>query len=471
MPAPLLFMLIPVGAAALVWLLRRWPTLTVTVAVGVGAALAVLAIGVPVDAPTGFSLRGTWTLLGRNFVLEPADRLGLAFVLAQAALLFGVSRLTSTNAWFLPIGLIILSLLAAALMIRPFVFSALFMELASALAAFLLVDQTHPATRGAVRFLAFMTVGMACILITGWVLEALTASPDDAALTRLATVMLAVGFAAWLGVAPFHSWLPVVADDSPPLSTAFVFTVMRLPAAVLLLRFLSGYEWLNQNPVVYRSLTLAGGGLVLLGALFVFSQRRLGRVLGYAMLVDVGAFLLALGLNSTAGLAAALVVLVLRGLALTLWAPGMEQLRRAGPPAADLNQMRGLARRYPFATAAVFMGLLSLVGFPLTAGFPARWALLSLLAQIHPTSAVFLLLGMMSVGLVLARALAALLTPLEAEAAAEPIPLLQRLLAEPRASIAVFGAGLLAILWLGAFPQWLLPAVAEAARLLVATAP
>lgn len=471
MAAPLLFMLIPILTAALVWGLRRWPTGAVAVAVGVGAVLAVLAIGLPVDAPTGFSLRGTWTVLGRNFVLEPTDRLGLAFILAQATLLFGISRLTSTTRWFLPMGWAILSLLAAALMIRPFVFSALFMELASALAVFLLVDQAHPATRGAIRFLAFMTVGMACILVTGWLLEAIVASPDDAALTRLATVMLALGFAVWLGVAPFHSWLPVVAEDSPALSTAFVFTVMRFPAAVLLLQFLSSYEWLNQNPLVYRALTLVGGGLVLLGALFVYSQQRLGRVLGYAMLMDVGAFLLAVGLNSEAGTAAALVVLVMRGLALTLWAPGMEQLRRAAPAASEFGHMRGLARRYPFATAAVFMGLLSLVGFPLTAGFPARWALLSLLAQIHPTSAVFLLVGMASVGLASARALAALLTPVEAEAAAEPIPLLQRLLAEPRASIAVLGAGLVAMLLLGAFPQWLLPAVAEAARLLITAAP
>jgi multicomponent Na+:H+ antiporter subunit D len=241
-----------------------------------------------------------------------------------------------------------------------------------------------------------------------------------------------------------------------------VFTVMGFPAVFLLLNFLSTYPWLNQNPAVYRVLTLVGGGMVLAGALVVVGQRNFGRALGYAMLIDVGASLLAVGLGTLPGVEAALGVLALRGLALTLWGIGMDQLRRAAG-GDDFEAMRGLARRYPLASSAVVMGMLSLVGFPLLAGFPARWALLRLLAQIHPTAAIFLLIGMVSVALVCARGLTALLTPVETQTSFE--------LAEPRAAWPVYGMGLVLLLALGAFPQWLLPALARAAALLTNPAP
>lgn len=469
--APLLFMVMPVALAGVVAGVQRWRNVAVGLAVSVTLLLAVLAVQLPLDVPLfgGLTVHGAWTILGRSFIIEPVDRLGLALIFAQAALLFFVARLARTNRLFLPVALLILGLLAAALFVQPLVFAALFVELASALAVFLLADERHPVTRGALRYFAFMTFGMACVLITGWLLEAIHTSPDDAALTFQATLMLGVGFAVFLGVAPFHNWMPVVAEHSPALSATFVFTVLRFPVALLLLQFLNVYPWLNQNPTVYRAFTLAGGGMALLGAGFAFGQKQLGRALGYAMLVDVGAFLLAVGLGTVEGLQAALATLVWRGLALTLWAPAMEQLRGAAGGAeiaaqSRVDRMQGLARRRPFAVAAALMGLLSLVGFPLTAGFPARWALLNLLAHIHPTAAFFLLLGMTSVALAAARALAAFLTPVETETPAEQVPLLRRLLAEPPFIIAVLGAGLALSLLLGAFPQLLLPAVANTAH-------
>src|SRR5258707_2730871 len=79
--------------------------------------------------------------------------------------------------------------------------------------------------------------------------------------------------------------------------------------------------------------------------------------------------------------------------------------------------LRGFARRNPLAAGAALLGALSLVGFPLTAGFPGRWALLNLLAQIHPSAAVLLLLAIGSVSFVCARGLNSLLLTPDSEAA------------------------------------------------------
>ncbi len=461
MPAPILFMGLPLLAAPAVYLLRRWRRLTPVLAAALTALLALLALILPLARPIGwlgnFIIADSMTVLGRAFVIEPADRLGLAFIFFEAALLFLSAALAEPGRFYVAAGLAALGLLAAALFVQPFLFAALFLELAAVLAVFMLGDESRPVTRGALRFLVFMTLGMPFILVTGWLLDASAATPQATPCILTATILLGIGFGILLAVAPFHSWLPVVAEHAPPLAAAFVFSVMCYSSVFLLLKFLDTYDWLGRNPSVYSVLTLTGGGMVLIGAVFVFGQRNFGRSLGYAMMIDIGATLLAVGLGAAAGVEAALAALVMRGLALLLWGMGLSQLRRAAG-GDDFGALRGLARRYPLAAASVVLGMLSLVGFPVTAGFPGRWALLNLLAHQHPRAAILLVAGMVSVALVCARGLAALLTP----GVGQPSSWTEAF-AEGRASIVAYGLGLAALLALGAFPQWVLPAVARAA--------
>jgi formate hydrogenlyase subunit 3/multisubunit Na+/H+ antiporter MnhD subunit len=470
MAAPILFAGIPILLAPLVYLISRTRPVATILAVLATLLLAVLAISLPFGQPVGLLgglvVQDTAVLLGRSFTVESADRLSLAFMFSQAALLYLVSSITETGPAFLPASLGVLGLLAAALFVRPFLFAAVFLELGAALAVFMLVADepgqvlSPRATRGALRFLVYTTLGLPFILLTGWLLEARAASPSDPTFTNQATLMLMIGFAVLLAVVPFHSWVPAIAEHAPPVAAAFVFSVFGQAVVFLLLTFLGTYPWLNQNPAVYRALTLAGGALALFGAVFVFGQRNFGRSLGYAILVDMGAVMLGIGLGTQAGVAAALTTLALRGITLPLWAVGIAQIRQT-EGSDDFEAVRGYARRNPLAAGAALLGLLSLAGFPLTAGFPGRWALLSLLAQIHPTAAVLLLLGVVSVSFVCVRGLSALLARQEGEEPARwSAP------ATSRVSAAIYAVGVTVVIVLGVFPQWLLPAVAETATAL-----
>jgi formate hydrogenlyase subunit 3/multisubunit Na+/H+ antiporter MnhD subunit len=470
MSAPILFAGIPLLLAPLVYLLTRTRPVATALAVLMAVLMAVLALGLPFGQPVGFLgglvVQDTTVVLGRSFTVEAADRLALAFMFSQAALLFLASALADPGPAFLPASLGVLGLLAAAQFVKPFLFAALFLELAAALAVFMLVEErpgeklSPRATRGALRFLVYTTLGLPFILLTGWLLEANAASPTDPTFTNQATLMLMIGFTVLLAVVPFHSWVPAIAEHAPPLAAAFVFSVFSQAVVFLLLTFLGTYPWLNQNPVVYRALTLAGGSMALLGAVFAFGQHNFGRSLGYAMLVDTGAVMLGIGLGTQAGIAAALTTLALRGLALPLWAVAIAQIRKT-EGSDDFEALRGYGRRNFIAAGAVILGLLSLAGFPLTAGFPGRWALLSLLAQIHPTAAVLLLLGIVSISFVCARGLARLLAlPADSEPAPWAFPPLSQ------ASAALYALAVTIVFVLGIFPQWLLPAVADTASAL-----
>lgn len=464
MPAPLLFVGLPILTAPLVYVLHRVRGVAIAIATGLAGLLALLALQLPFEQPLGvlggLSFTDTATILGRAFQVEAIDRLALALIFAQAALLFLASGLGETTSTFLPVGLVNLGLLAAALFVRPFLFAAVFVELGAAAAVFMLAGSRarggRPvATRGALRYLVYTTLGMPFILLTGWLLEAAQISPGDPRFTAQATVLLMFGFAILLAVVPFHSYLPAIAEESPPYAAAFVFSVMRLGVMFLLLTFLNTYPWLNQNPVIYRMLILAGGGTALFGAVLAFGQRNFGRLMGYVMLIDIGAVILGIGLATQPGLETALATMAMRGLALPLWAAGIERLRRAAG-GDHFEALRGYARTHPIASAATVLGLLSLAGFPLTAGFTARWSLLYFLAQIHPTPAIFLLLGLAIAALVCGRGLAALLD------ASGPVETAPTSGLEPLSPLAfgLYSLGFVVLLVVGLFPQWVLPGVA-----------
>jgi len=458
MPVPVLFMFLPLALAPVIYFLQARRNIALGLATATPLLLLILILGLPLDQPLalfgGVQLESTFTLLGRVFAIDAVNRLALAFVFSQATVLCAATYLAPSGRFYLPAGTAVLGLLAAALFVRPFLFAALFLQMATALSVFMLADEGHPTLRGAFRHLVFATMGMPFILVTGWVLEN-TGNASD--FIPRATVLLGIGFAVLMAVAPFHSWVPEVAENSAPLAAAFVFTVHRYVIVFLYLNFLNTYDWLRLNEDFAYALTLAGGGMALLGALLVFSQRNFGRSMGYAMLIDIGALLLALGLNTAAGVEAALSTLAMRGLALPLWAVGLAHLRQASG-SDDFDAVQGVARQYPMASVAVVTGLLSLVGFPLTAGFPARWALLSLLAEIHPTGAIFLLVGMVSVAFVCARGLARLLQPRPEQAVG---------FLEQRLAVGAYSVGFTVILSLGLAPQWLLPTIARAAAVFV----
>ena len=195
--------------------------------------------------------------------------------------------------------------------------------------------------------------------------------------------------------------------------------------------------------------------MVVVGGLFAFAQRGLGRLMGYAVLIDFGTSILAIGLGTADGLRAALAIIALRGIGLAVWGLGMGAVVDA-LGADDVDRIRGLGRRAPFAAGAIILGGLSLAAFPLTAGFPGRWALYRLLAADNINLAFVLLLSSLSVILAFAVALRAMLEREEAADASEE--------SESLPSMVYAGLGVAIVLVLGVFPQWFLPAVTRAAE-------
>ena len=483
MAGPLFLIVLPLALAPVVYLLRRWALLAASLASATALVIARLCLSLPLDRPVSVlgwevALGEPMVVLGREFALELAGCATLGFIYLIAAIAFLFAWRVSQGGLFFSLGLIILSLLGAAAMIRHFLFAVLFLWIASIIGVFIIQgDRQRPSLRlgsgqatgpfdrrrpelaeglrtslragpgrGALRYLVMVSLAIPPLLITPWLIDLQAVNPDNLVLLRYAAVLLATGFAILLAVAPFHGWASAVAADAPPVVAAFVLTVTNAVVLLLMLSLLQSYPWLSEDPQVFSLLRMGGLLMAAVGGLLAFAQRDFGRLMGYAVLSDMGCTLVALGTASPAALTAALLQVTHRSVGLMLTAMGLAVMRhRAGSDSfADLA---GVARRSPISTTGLVLGGLSLAGMPLTAGFPSRWAIYHLLSA--PGLPLAMLLSGAGVAFGYLRGLSTLLSPsTEPKVKREPFI----------ASLIILGMIILC-LGLGLSPHWFLPPI------------
>lgn len=412
---PLVLLVLPLLMAGVIYLLLRWTSISALLAVGTTLALGIAVLTLPLDQPVHIwggrqiAMGEVVTIFGRELVLEQSDRIAMAFLFLTSAGIFFLAWRIEQQPLILPMGLGLLSLLNGALLIRPLVYAALLIEIAAALSVFALQAEGGVPTRGGLRYLSFTTLALPGLLVTHWLLERYALTPNDTDLLRVAATLLALSFALLLGVVPFHTWVPAVTSDSVPLAGTFVLTICNGAVWFLLLDFLKTYPWLRSHPRFESLVYMAGIAMVIVGGLLAPSQRRVGPLMGYAALIDSGSALIALGLNSGAGLTLAVLSLMVRPFGLILMAAGLSGLRARNGGDDAFEALRGLGWQAPWSTAALIFGGLSVAGLPVSAGFAWRWALCRALASSSPGAALWILLASAGVMAGVWRALWALL--------------------------------------------------------------
>jgi NADH:ubiquinone oxidoreductase subunit 2 (subunit N) len=263
--------------------------------------------------------------------------------------------------------------------------------------------------------------------------------------------MMALGFSLLLAIIPFHTWIPMIIQEAHPYTAAFVFLV--LPGAVFLfgLSFFDRYIWLRDSQAAHQAISWVGVGMVLIAGLWSIFQRHPGRLLGFALLLEIGFSLVAIGLaqgeQTSQYLGIFFTALLPRGLGLGVWALALSALRLHSSK-LGFDHIRGLARQYPVAVISMTLAVFSLAGVPLLASFPIRISLLDGLANVSPQSAILALIGIGGLLLGGLRTLAVLV------GGDNNLPWQ---ISESRLLTIYLISGVIGLLLLGLFPQWLLP--------------
>jgi formate hydrogenlyase subunit 3/multisubunit Na+/H+ antiporter MnhD subunit len=403
MSAPLILSISTVILAVGVGLLRERRVTSTVVAVGGAALVAIFVLIIPIDEPFsigGLSLRidSSWTILGRSLVIDEGNRTAVGFLYLIGAFMLG-GTWTIVGDHYLPsVGLITINVVAASLMIRPFLYAAIFVELAAMGGALILVAGRFAAAKGALRLLALFSIGMMVLLWAGWMIGTGEITSGAPAQAERATAFLALGFAILLGIPPFHIWLPSASEETNPMALTFVAVILQSAGLFFLLQLLNQYTWLRESEALFAAIRIAGGAMVLFGGAMAIAQRHMVRMMAYALLTDFGIVMLAVGSADAAGYQLAIGHSGARVVSLSIWALGAALLIKA--EAGDsVERFEGSFWRYPFVSSVTLVGLFATGGFPLTAGFPGRWALLTMLAPDSWLSAGAVLLGMAAMGI------------------------------------------------------------------------
>ncbi|MEK6609366.1 MAG: NADH-quinone oxidoreductase subunit N [Gemmatimonadota bacterium] len=188
--------------------------------------------------------------------------------------------------------------------------------------------------------------------------------------------LLFIGLAFKVAAVPFHMWAPDVYDGAPSPVTAFMAAAVKAAAFGAFVRLLlMGFSSMHPSwdLVIWwlAAVTMAVGNLVAL------AQRNLKRMLAYSSVAHAGYLLTALVSGSLAGAAAFLFYLLFYTL-MTVGAFAVLIAKgRGGERDVTTDDLAGLAESDPFLAFAMAVCMLSLLGFPGTAGFIGKWYILT----------------------------------------------------------------------------------------------
>ena len=197
--------------------------------------------------------------------------------------------------------------------------------------------------------------------------------------------LIVVGFGFKLAVVPFHMWAPDTYEGAPFPITAYLAIGSKVAAVALLLRFVvegilpAGDLWLEWQ-IIFAVLAAV---TMLLGNLVALAQKNLKRLMAYSGIAHAG-FILA-GVTAMAPssvMTANGILYYLIGYSITsllVFGPLISFFNSTGQD--DISDLGGLADRNPFLAASIAIGLFSLAGLPIFAGFTMKFYLFTAVAQ------------------------------------------------------------------------------------------
>lgn len=273
------------------------------------------------------------------------------------------------------------------------------------------------------------------------------------------TALIITGFGFKLALVPFHLWTPDIYEGAPAPVTAFVATVSKGAMFALLLRY---FTWSGSHHygAVFLVFTIIAIASMIAGNFLAMLQGNVKRILAYSSIAHMGYVLVAF--QAGGELASQAVAFYLTAYFITvIGAFGVISAMSTGERDADsIEDYRGLFWRRPILASVFTAMLLSLAGIPLTAGFVAKFYVVTAGASSQIWLLIFVLIITSVFGLYYyLRVIVAMFSGMahdeeEAGAAAHPVsPLVPALSLSSGVALAVLT---ILLVWVGVYPATLL---------------
>ena len=200
---------------------------------------------------------------------------------------------------------------------------------------------------------------------------------QQAYLLGLAFLMILVGLSFKLAAAPFHMWAPDVYQGAPTPVTAFLSVISKTAGFVIVIRILVSVFYnaaptgKNGDGILFQMqdyLAVIAAVTMIVGNVVALKQSDIKRMFAYSSIAHAGYILVALTTMSS-NMLYSIWFYLLAYMLMNLGAFAIIQVMSQQTGSTKIAGFAGLYRRSP--VLAVLMGILlvSLAGFPGTAGF------------------------------------------------------------------------------------------------------
>jgi multicomponent Na+:H+ antiporter subunit D len=173
---------------------------------------------------------------------------------------------------------------------------------------------------------------------------------------------------------PFHTWLPDAHANATTSASAILSGLVLKGYIILLIKLFYRVftpDIVTQLHIAPVILTLGLLGMVM-GSLDAMRQGEIKRMIAYSSVAQIGYIYVGIGLNTTAGIVAALFHTVVHMVTKPMLFTAAGGLMDASRHGRWFDELRGAARRDVIGGVAFVVGALSMIGIPLLAGFSAK---------------------------------------------------------------------------------------------------
>ncbi len=210
-------------------------------------------------------------------------------------------------------------------------------------------------------------------------------------------VFLVIGIGFKLGAVPFHMWLPDVYHGAPTAVTLFIAAAPKIAAFAMMIRLLvDGLAGLHQD--WQQMLILLAVLSITIGNVVAIAQSNIKRMLAYSTISHIGFILLGVLSGSNEGYAASMfyaityTVMTMAGFGMILL------LSRRGFEAENIDDFKGLGKRYPWYALMMLIVMFSMAGIPPMVGFYAKLVVIKAIVDIQLISVAILAVIMSVIG-------------------------------------------------------------------------
>ncbi|MES2547635.1 MAG: NADH-quinone oxidoreductase subunit NuoN [Pseudomonadota bacterium] len=196
----------------------------------------------------------------------------------------------------------------------------------------------------------------------------------------LGLVFIVAGLAFKFGAVPFQMWVPDVYQGAPTSITMLIGSIPKFAAFAITIRLLA--QGLYPLAIDWQDMLLIMAVLsIAIGNITAIAQTNLKRMLAYSTISHIGFLLFGLlsanlnGFASSMFYITAYVLMTLAGFGMILL------LSRQGFEAENLDDLKGLNQRSPWAAFLMLITMFSMAGVPPTLGFYAKFTVLQAALQ------------------------------------------------------------------------------------------